>query len=140
MAHFTSLPLFLSLLCDFTPHSFPLYPPLVSNFLPPFLPSLAPSAGCCWNCWSFCLTSSRQWPRLTVWCWPICRRLRCSARVGPMKRASSSTNRLTSLPRSRQCCRSDMSNTVNANVPKPLIYVFGIALIQKVIQECLADV
>ncbi len=97
--------------------------PLVSHLLPAFLLSLAPSTGCCWSCWSFCLTSSRQWPRLTVWCWPTCSRSRCSARAGPMKRASNSTSRPTSLPRSRRCCRSDMSNNDRTNVPRPLIYV-----------------
>lgn len=75
--------------------------------LNPALPlSLLPSAGCCWNCWSFCLTSSRQWPRLTAWCWPTCSGSQHSAQPGLTKRASSCTSRLTSLPRFRQSCRS----------------------------------
>lgn len=98
--------------------------PLVSHLLPPFLFCLAPSTGYCWNCWNFCLTSSRQWPRLTVWCWPTCSRLRCSARAGLIKRASNSTSRLTSLPRSRRCCRSDMSNSDTRNVLR--LYVLSI--------------
>lgn len=99
----------------FPPHPAVPIPP-ACPLIPPFLLCLAPSTGCCWNYWSFCLTSSRQWPRLIVWCWPTCSRLRCSTRLGPMKRASNSTSRPTSLPRSRQCYRSDEPHR-----PRPLM-------------------
>lgn len=100
--------------------------PLVSHILPAFPHSLAPSTGCCWSCWSFCLTSSRQWHRLTVSCWPTCSGSWCSAQARLTKKASSSTSRLTSLPRSRQCCRSDMSNSDRRNITRPLTYVTSI--------------
>jgi len=100
------------------PLNFSLSPPL---FL--LWHSLSPSAGCSWTCWSFCLRSSRLWPRLIVWCWPTCSRLRCRVRVGPKKRTSSSTSKQMSLPRSRQCCRLVLSNINRRNGPKPLIHV-----------------